>query len=151
MNRESGRVRTLEGHRQVQHGFTLIEMMITVVVLALIAAVAYPSYTRYVVRANRQAAQTELVQMANLQEKIYLNSNAYSASVTTAYDGTSAGGLGKTSGLTSDGKYTLTVSPTTSGQIFTLTATPVTTGTQANDGVISITSTGIKTWGTSTW
>jgi type IV pilus assembly protein PilE len=151
MNSYSGSTPGLVPRRQTLRGFTLIELMITVVIIGIIAAVAYPSYTQYVVRASRQAAQTQLVQLANLQEKIYLNSNAYTGAVTTNYDGTSAGGLGLASGTTTDGKYTITLSPTTASQAFTLTATPVSTSPQANDGVISISSTGAKIWGSATW
>jgi len=145
VNSYSGSTSSL-GPRRVQRGFTLIEVMIAVVIISIIAAVGYPSYTQYVVRASRQAAQGELVQLASLQEKIYLNSNAYAVSVTAAYDGTSAGGLGKTSGLTDDRKYTITVSPSdTPGQSFTLTATPVAGKAQVNDYVIALSSTGAKT------
>ena len=76
--------------------------MITVAIISIIAAIAYPNYSKYIVRASRQAAQTEVLQLSNLQEKIFLNSNAYAASITTAYNGTSAGGLGVTAGTTTD-------------------------------------------------
>jgi type IV pilus assembly protein PilE len=139
------------GSRQRVRGFTLIELMITLVIVSILGAVAYPSYIQYIVRASRQAAQSELVGMANLQEKIYLNSNAYAASVTADYNGTSAGGLGKTSGLSEDGKYGYTVTSVTPFQSYTITATPVAGGAQANDGNLTISSTGAKTWGSATW
>jgi type IV pilus assembly protein PilE len=131
-------------------GFTLIELMITVVIISIISAVAYPSYIQYVVRASRQAAQSEMTNMVNLQEKIYLNSNAYAGSITAAYDGTSTGGLGVTSGLSGDGKYTYTILPTAPGQTYVITATPDPAGAQAADGNLSISSTGAKTWGAKT-
>ena len=156
MNSYSESAPALCPRRPAQVGFTLVELMITVAIIAIIAAVAYPNYTQYAVRASRQAVQSELVQLANLQEKIYLNSNAYAVSVTAAYNGTSAGGLGKTTGLSSDAKYTITVSPSdTPGQTFTLTATPVSSSSQANDGIVTLSSTGAKTWvpptGATTW
>ncbi len=130
-------------------GFTLIELMVTVVIIGILAAIAIPNYQNYVIRSSRSAAQAELLQLAGLQEKIFLNSNAYASSVTAAYNGTSAGGLGVTSGKSTDSKYTYSiVSP---GQTFTITATPVAGTTQANDGNLSISENGQKLWGTANW
>ncbi len=143
----AARCRRLRG----QIGFTLVELLVTVAIISIIAAVAYPNYTNYVVRGNRQAAQTEMIQMANLQEKIFLNSNAYAASITTAYNGSSTGGLGVTTGLSADGLYTYSISPTTPGQSYTITATPVTGKAQASDGTLTLSSSGVKTWGSATW
>lgn len=142
---------TLASRKRRTRGFTLIELMITTAIVAILAAVAFPSYTRHLVRASREAAQTELLQLASSQEKIYLNSNSYSASVTGAYNGKSDGGLGRTSGKTTDAKYSLALTPTIPGQSYTLTATPVTGLSQAADGAISIDSTGQRLWGTKPW
>lgn len=133
-------------------GFTLIELMIVVVVMAIIAAIGYPSYTNYVTRASREAAKSELLQLANVQEKIYLNSSSYATSITAAYNGRSDGGLGKTSGTTGDGKYTLAITPTAGPtQSYTITATPAADTSQNGDGNITISSDGSRTWGAITW
>ena len=133
-------------------GFTLIELMIVLIVIGILAAIAYPSYTAQVVRSSREAAKAELLQLANLQEKIYLNSSAYSNNMTIAYNGRSDGGLGKTSGLTDDGKYDLSVvAGGGQAQTYTITATPRSGLTQAADGNLTITSDGSRTWGTKTW
>ncbi len=136
-----------------QSGFTLIELMVTVVIVGILAAVALPSYRSYLIRASRSAAQTELLALAALQEKIYLNSNSYAYSVTNTYNGTSAasGGLGKTTGKTSDSKYTIALDITAPSQTYNLTATPVTGTSQAGDGNLSINQAGQRVWGTSTW
>lgn len=133
------------------HGFALIELMVVVVIIAILAGIAYPSYSSYVIRSSRQAAMAELTELANLQEKIYLNSNSYSASVTGNYNGRSDGGLGKTSGRSSDNKYNIAVTPTTSGQTYTLTASPITGSSQSRDGNISINSSGTRAWGNLSW
>ena len=127
----------MKAHRV--NGFTLIELMIAVVIVSILAAIAIPSYSNYVIRGSRAAAQTELLQLAAVQEKIYLNSNAYTANVATTYTGLAAGGLGKTGGKTSDGKYDLSLAiGALPSQIYTLTATPVAGRTQVNNGNITI-------------
>jgi type IV pilus assembly protein PilE len=129
-------------------GFTLIELLIVLVIIATLAKIAYPSYTQYVVRTSREAAQSQLLELANLQEKIYLNSSAYSSTIGGTYSGTAAGGLG-TTGKTADGKYTLSVTATTN--TFTLSATPVSGTNQYGDGDLSVTQAGVRAWGSKTW
>ena len=132
-----------------RRGFTLIELMIAVALVAILAAVALPSYTEYIKRSSRGAAQSELVELAAVQEKIFLNSNAYAISVTTAYSGSSTGGLGATTGLSRDSRYSF--STTVNGASFTLIATPVSGSTQTGDGNLSIDAQGQRTWGSKTW
>ncbi len=130
------------------NGFTLIELMVVVAIIAVLTSIAVPSYARYVVRGARTAAQTELLQLAAIQEKIYLNSNSYTADVTTAYNGNATtGGLGKTGGQTSDGKYTITIGGLgANSQTYTLTATPVAGLGQADDGNITVSENGQRCW-----
>ena len=135
--------------RPGQRGFTLIDLMIAVAIVAILTRIALPAYQAYIVRASRQAAQSELVALANAQEKIFLNSNAYTASVTGAYTGQSSGGLGVTSGKTKDTRYTFSVAATAT--TFTLTATPVTGTPQAGDGNLTINEQNVRVWGSKTW
>jgi len=133
-------------------GFTLIELVIAVAIIGILTAIAFPSYRNYVIRSSRSAAQTELLQLSNLQEKIYLNSNGYAASITAAYNGREDGGLGKTTGRTDDGKYNLSITPNaTPTQVYTITATPVAGSTQDGDGAISISSDGTRLYDGSAW
>jgi type IV pilus assembly protein PilE len=146
-----GRAQRLDAANSGERAFTLIELMIVVAVVAILAAIAYPSYQKQIIKGSREAAESQLVELSNLQEKIFLNSSLYTGSVTAAYNGQSAGGLGVTSGTTSDGRYTLSLSPTTPSAAYTLTATPVATTSQAGDGNLTIDSTGNRLWGTASW
>lgn len=126
--------------------------MIVVAIVGILAAVALPSYRNYIVRAARVEAQAEMLELASLQEKIFLNSNQYAVSVSGAYNGTAAGGLGRTSGMTRDGRYTLGLFVAVGGaaltaptQTFVLTATPVAGTGQVGDGNISVTESGRRT------
>lgn len=132
-------------------GFTLIELMIVVAIIGILATIALPSYRKSVIRSSRAAAQAELLQLASLQEKIYLNSNAYTSKLTDPYDGTTNGGLGKTTGKTDDGKYEIILETKNSGQSFTITARPVQGLSQENDGEISINEAGVRLWNGNPW
>ena len=136
-------------YARASRGFTLIELMIVVVVVAILAAVALPSYREYIRRSSREATQSQLIEMAGIQEKIFLNSNAYSADVAAAYTGKPDGGLGATGAKSINGRYTLAA--TVNGATFILTATPVVGSPQDGDGVLTIASGGTRTWGSKTW
>jgi type IV pilus assembly protein PilE len=136
-------------HRDRNRGFTLIDLVVAIAIVAILLRIAFPSYQAYLVRSSRQSAQGELVALANSQEKIFLNSSSYSSSITSAYTGQSGGGLGVTSGNSKDSRYAFSV--TSTATTFTLTATPATGTPQAGDGNLTITESGVRTWGSKTW
>ncbi len=58
-------------------GFSLIELMITLSICAMMAAMTYPSYTHYQAQANRTQAEAVLLDMADLLEQYYGTLNTY--------------------------------------------------------------------------
>ena len=59
------------------HGFTLIEMMITVAIVAILAAIAYPSYQQQVRKTRRADCEGVIMEMANALERYYTENNSY--------------------------------------------------------------------------
>jgi len=68
-------------HRS-QRGVTLLELMIVVAIVSIIAAFAYPSYTRYVVNTKRTAATTTLLRIADRQQQFFMDNKRYAANLT---------------------------------------------------------------------
>lgn len=61
-------------------GFTLLELMVVVAIIAILAAIAIPSYSRYVVKTNRVAAEGCLSEYANYMERYYTTNLRYDQS-----------------------------------------------------------------------
>jgi len=58
-------------------GFTLIEVMVVVVIVAILATIAIPSYRQYVIRGNRTAAQAVMMDIATRQQQYFVANRAY--------------------------------------------------------------------------
>jgi len=105
-----------------QQGFTLIEVMITVVIVAILAAVAVPNYTDYVTRSKFTEAHGTLADLRVKMEQYYMDNRRYS---TTAAGGTC--GLGAVPATANTRYFTYacaTSTPNASGdQQYVLTAT----------------------------
>jgi len=65
------------GFMRRQAGFTLIELMITMVVLAILAAIAIPSYTDYILRGKIPDATSNLQAMKTKMEQYYQDNRSY--------------------------------------------------------------------------
>jgi type IV pilus assembly protein PilE len=63
-------------------GFSLIELMVVVAIVAIIFAVAFPSYERYIVRAKRAVGQNVLMQVADRQQQFFMDNKRFAADLT---------------------------------------------------------------------
>ena len=68
--------------KRSQFGFSLIELMIVVAIVAIISAFAYPSYQRYVIKAKRTVAQNALLQVADRQQQFFMDNKRFAADLT---------------------------------------------------------------------
>ena len=108
-------------------GFTLIELMIVVAIIAIIAGIAIPSYMESVRRSNRSDAKVELNDVAQRLQRCFTAYSAYNnatCGVATSFNGGAA--------ITSqEGFYSITAA--IDATTFTLTAEPIAGTTQASD------------------
>jgi len=65
-----------------QGGFSLIELMVVVAIIAIISAFAYPSYQRYVIKTKRSVAQNALLQVADRQQQFFMDNKRFAADLT---------------------------------------------------------------------
>lgn len=134
MNFKRGR----SGRLRHAAGFTLIELMITVAIVAILMAVALPSYREHVVRSNRAAVEGFMQEVANRQERYLLDNRSYADSLTS---------LGMSVSPEISPNYTVTVTNAGVGLVYTITATPI--GSQlASDtqcGALTLNNLGTKT------
>jgi len=120
-------------------GFTLLEVLITCTIIAILAAVVVPSYQRYTYRAHRVATQAEMTDYAHQAERYRSANNTYSGfslpSTTSPRDEDPA-------------KYNLRL--TVSADAFSIRATPSGTQTKDECGTLTINQAGQRTNSTGT-
>jgi len=150
-----------------QAGFTLIELMITVAVVAILARIALPSYQQYVLRGRVSTVMGQMAGFGASMQQYYQDNRTYATSTGVAVNGSICGNggmpsSGSPSGIaivpaaTTDFSFSCTAS-TSGAPTFTLTATGLSTSlangltyTLDQTGARATTATGSTGWPTNT-
>lgn len=103
-------------------GFTLIEVVVAMVIIAILAAIAIPNYTQYVARGHRSEARSTMYQASQWMERFRTQNNTYVGAALPA-------GF-TTSPSSGPARYNIVLATPAANQ-YTVTATP--TGTMAGD------------------
>lgn len=121
-------------------GFTLIELMITVAIIAILAAIAYPSYQEQVRKGRRADAMAQMVTLAQAYERYYTSNNTY-----VGFWGTVP--TDQRNSPTQGTAYYVLSAPEETRTSFRLRATRQAAGGQTNDrcGELELTHAGTKT------
>ncbi len=114
-------------------GFTLIELMIVVAVVAILAAIAYPNFNESVLKSRRGQAKADMAETSQMLERFHTVNNTYvgftPASLPSPKNGTA--------------RYTLNIATTAS--TFTITAAPETSQSKDKCGTMTLNQAGAKT------
>lgn len=120
-----------------QHGFTLIELMITVAIIGILAAVAYPSYTDYIRKGKRATAQATLIELASKEQTYLLDRRVYTTNLTS---------LGFVAPKEIENDYTFAIDSISDSPLaFKAKATPSTALTAKGEQVLTVDHLGAQT------
>ena len=122
----------ITNHRST--GFSLVELLVTIMVIGILAAVAFGSYQSHIRKGRRADAQAFLMDLVQRQQQYFTDSRAYATDVATLNNPVPAS-------LSSF--YTVQVATAATPPTFTITATAV--GSQLSDGNLTINNSGAKT------
>ena len=117
-------------------GFTLVEMMIVVAIIGILSAIAFPSYSKYIMRGRRADAQAFLLDVAQRQQQYLLDARTYAGTLTD---------LTLSPPASVALYYNVAIVPGT-GTVptFTASATPIIGSPQATDPALTINEKGVK-------
>ena len=114
-------------------GFTLIELMIVVMIVAILAAIAYPMYREAVRKGHRRAAQSAMMEIVNQEHQYFIANRVYADAATLGFDLDDE----------IDQYYNLSIN-LTAGPPPGFTVNMAADGSQITDGDLSVNSVGVK-------
>lgn len=122
-------------------GFTLIELMITVAIVGILAAIAYPSYQNYILRSHRSEGMALLSEAAARMERYYAQNSTYA---TASFKGLGLTSDANATGLDSPNKYYSLRLVNLAATTYNLSVVPQ--NAQASDkcGTLTLDSTGLR-------
>ena len=125
-------------------GYTLIELLIVVVIIAILASMAYPMYTRYVIRTNQADAQDKLSEVMYEMERFAHRNRTYTTDLNQlGYNANADDDV-----VSDDDLYVVSASACDGGiaiaRCVRLTATPVAGLSQEGNGNFTLTNRGEK-------
>lgn len=142
----SGAHRTVRSTRTPMHGFTLVELMIVLVIVALLMMISIPSYSYFMKKSRRGDAEATMMDIAQREQQYLNDARAYAANWTAFY-----------AALPADVStyYTITICganppapcgvPGGAPPFFVVVATPIAGTAQAGDPTLTFDSTGVRT------
>jgi type IV pilus assembly protein PilE len=125
-------------------GFTLIELMIVVAVVTILTTIAWPSYTRYVMRGNRAQAQQFILDISSREEQYLLDARAYTGALDATGLNLVRQGWTCSATTCSNPNYDITVAAS-AGPPPAYTVTATAKGSQTSDGNLTLNNLGART------
>jgi len=132
-------------------GFSLMELLVTIVILGILASIAYPTYTEQIRKSRRADAKAALLELSQRQENFYVDNNKYAGALSELL-GKSSGVVGGftvtgTTALSKDKYYEISIEEA-GARSFIMNAEPATNSPQEQDTAcikMTINSAGQKT------
>jgi len=123
-------------HGSSGRGFTLVELMIVCAVVAILIAIAIPSYALFMKKSRRGDTEATLMDIAQREQQYLLDARAYTSNIAA---------LNVTVPADVAPYYTIILNaPAGAPPTFTVTATPIAGSAQAGDYTLGIDNTGAK-------